>query len=347
MAHPSLDQQLQAFAVELFEQSGGAADWPSPDEPGSVVVPAELAAAATLPGETFALSSDPAHGDLHVGLGGDFLEAASRVLDVAVPRTGVFRISDRYLTTRDLAEKVAQTFVWQNARGRCGAGDPGLARYERWTLAASMHSEDIWETILHVTINAGSMSPVELPELFEEPDLGPDRQDLAADGPATLEAALAEGKRRLIAASTEFVRRVEGRLERDRRRIQDYYRALSREAGGGKRRTTAAPPSPEEIADRKRAVDLELRRKLLELSENYAIRAELRPVAMALVRLPVLIVPVVIQRKQSTREYRLYWNPLRKQFEPLACNRCGRATFSATFTNETVDLLCTPCAMAS
>ena len=83
-----------------------------------------------------------------------------------------------------------------------------------------------------------------------------------------------------MTASAEFVRRVEQRLERDRKRLQDYYRALSREADGSKRRA-AAVPSPEEIAAKKRAVDLELRRKLAELNENYALRAELRPVVVA------------------------------------------------------------------
>ena len=57
-------------------------------------------------------------------------------------------------------------------------------------------------------------------------------------------------------------------------------------------------------------MDLELRRKLAELGENYALRAELRPVVVARVRLPALVVPVVIQRKQAIRDYRLYWNSL-------------------------------------
>jgi len=55
----------------------------------------------------------------------------------------------------------------------------------------------------------------------------------------------------------------------------------------------------------------------------------------------------VIQRKQATREYPIYWNSLQKQFEPLLCHRCRRATFSATFTNETVDLLCSACVVES
>ncbi len=62
------------------------------------------------------------------------------------------------------------------------------------------------------------------------------------------------------------------------------------------------------------------------------------------VRLPALVVPVRIQRKQAIREYRLYWNSLVKKFDPLSCSRCRRATFSATFANDTVDLLCPFCA---
>jgi len=94
-------------------------------------------------------------------------------------------------------------------------------------------------------------------------------------------------------------------------------------------------------------VDLELRRKLAEINENYALRAVVRPVVVARIRIPALVVPVTIQRKQAIRDYRLYWNSLLKKFEPLSCSRCHRATYSATFTNDTVDLLCTPCAAGS
>ena len=212
-----------------------------------------------------------------------------------------------------------------------------------WTLLGSLRSEDVWEAIFRIAVNAESQGIVELPDVFQEPDLIGEEPPNVPDTPATHVTAIAEGKRRLIAASTEFVRRVEQRLERDRTRLQDYYRALSREADGSKRRT-AAVPSPDDIAARKRAVDLELRRKLAELNESHALQAVLRPVVVARVRVPALVVPVAIQRKQAIRDYRLYWNSLLKSFEPLSCSRCRRPTFSATFANETVDLLCTTCA---
>ena len=260
-----------------------------------------------------------------------------------MPRDGSFCIPERYLTSRDLTDKVANTFAWQNARAKCRTAEPALVEYHLWTLLGSLRSEDVWEAIFRVAVNAESQAIVELPDVFQEPDLVGEEPANAPADPVTYATAIAEGKRRLITASTEFVRRVEQRLERDRKRLQDYYRALSREADGSKRRA-AAVPSPEEIAAKKRAVDLELRRKLAEMNENYALRAVLRPVVVARVRLPALVVPVVIQRKQAIRDYRLYWNSLLKKFEPLSCSRCRRSTFSATFTNETVDLLCTACA---
>jgi hypothetical protein len=360
MPATALDYELQAFAVELFERSGGVADWPEPDVPGSVVIPPELAHAAHLPGEEFSLGATASPGTLQVGLAGEFLDVAARVLDSAVPRDGSFCIPERYLTSRDLTDKIGQTFAWQNARAKCQPAEPVLVEYHLWTLLGSLRSEEVFEGIFRTAINVESQAVVELTDVFDEPDVIADEFGTAEDPaskpigaraisegalnePSTHGAAVAEGKRQLIAASAEFVRRIEQRLERDRNRLHDYYRALSREAAGSKRRT-AAVSSPDEVAARKRAVDLELRRKLAELNENYALRAVLRPVALARVRLPALVVPVAIQRKQAFRDYRLYWNSLLKKFEPLACSRCRRATFSATFANDTVDLLCTACA---
>ena len=68
-------------------------------------------------------------------------------------------------------------------------------------------------------------------------------------------------------------------LERDRQRLREYYRALLREAEKKKPRG-GAQPDPEKIEAAKRAVELELRRKLAELDERYAIEATLRPLVL-------------------------------------------------------------------
>jgi hypothetical protein len=138
MSTTALDRDMQMFAVELFERSGGVADWPVLELPGSVVVPPDVASAADLPGEEFSLDVTAGPGALHVGLAGEFLDVAARVLEEAVPRDDSFCIPERYLTSRDLTEKIGRTFTWQNARARCRTAEPALVEYQVWTLLGSL-----------------------------------------------------------------------------------------------------------------------------------------------------------------------------------------------------------------
>jgi len=348
MASVDIQQDLQEFAIELFERSGGIADWPRLDAPGSVVMPSRLVAAAQLPGEEFLLDTVTASGTLQVGLAGEFLDVAARLLAVAVPRDGSFCVPDRHLTSRDLSDKIASTFVWPNARVKPQIAEPALIEYHQWTLLGSLQSEDVWESVIRVSVNAESQAIAQMPDLFQEAIavVEGDMSATTAEEPTTYLAAILEGKQRLITESAKFVSRFEQRLERDRKRLLEYYRALSLESKGSKRRS-AVVPSPDEIAAKEQAVALELRRKLAELNENYALRAVLRPVVLARVRVPVLVVPLTVQRKQATRDYRLFWNSVTKKFDPLSCVRCHRSTFSPRFANETVDLLCAGCAEKS
>ena len=142
--------------------------------------------------------------------------------------------------------------------------------------------------------------------------------------------------------SAAFLDRMDGRLVRDRKRLDDYYRALVRESEKKKVRGNAQP-DPEKVEATKRAVNLELRRKLAELDERYAMEAALRPVVLIRTEAPVLAVDLSVFRKQAHKKHTVYWNPLLKQFDPLACSRCGEGAFSVAFTNKTVEPLCPQC----
>ena len=135
---------------------------------------------------------------------------------------------------------------------------------------------------------------------------------------------------------------MDARLQRDRKRLHDYYHALLRESERKKARGHAQP-DPEKVEATKRAVNLELRRKLAELDERYAMEATLRPVILVRTEVPVLAVDLSVFRKQAHRKHTVYWNPLLKQFEPLRCSGCGDAAFAVAFTNETVEPLCSKC----
>jgi hypothetical protein len=367
MTTTAMERDLFAFATELLERGGGAVDWADPHEPGEAIVPADLVRNAQLPGEEFslALGATRVSCGMQVSLASDFLDVAARILTETVPNTGSFCVGDRYLKKRDLEEAIGQTFDWPNARVRC-SGEAAATRveYHQWTLHARIQSDDLWESLVSVTLNSASGAVLNLPNLAELNDLAPaesgdrvesgDREEATGDGgddvhvpshapPQDTESlALKFGRTRMLEASADFVRRIEQRLERDRKRLQDYYRALSREATP-KTRKGVTPPSAEEIAAKKKAVDLELRRKLGELAERYALRAELRPLVLLRVLVPALAVPLLVQRKQATRTYTVYWNSLLKKFEPLRCVGCCHPTSVVHFANDTVDPYCPTC----
>lgn len=90
-------------------------------------------------------------------------------------------------------------------------------------------------------------------------------------------------------------------------------------------------------------MELELRRKLLELGERYTVRAELRPLTLLRIELPVLAVECKVYRRQACRTHTVYWNPLTKNLEPLCCAGCGASIFTMTFTDDDVAPLCAAC----
>jgi hypothetical protein len=59
---------------------------------------------------------------------------------------------------------------------------------------------------------------------------------------------------------------------------------------------------------------------------------------------PVVAVDLSVFRRQSHRRHTVFWNPLLKQLEPMACGRCGLGTFVVSFTDNDVTPLCTACA---
>ncbi|MDB5388987.1 MAG: hypothetical protein JWM11_4633 [Planctomycetaceae bacterium] len=337
----SVSAELCGFATSLLEQCGGVVDWERPDEAGMAVLPESVARLLGV-GEIAPLTTHQEPGAICISLASEFLDLAQVVLESQVARVGAFSIPDHYLKKGDLQEAVDRAFTWHNARVRIRAMGPKEIEYHSWCFFASLKSEDVWESRLNVTINAESLVRVDLPDVLSLPDLKSSSDPAAVNPQRTFEDAVKLLQANVPVAAANFISRMEGRLERDRKRLRDYYGALSREAGSSKRRT-ATPPNPEEIAARGRAVDLELDRKLFELRDRYQMEASLQPIAFIGLRLNVLAVELIVQRKRAERMIHIYWNPLTKRLEPLRCSHCGQGTYSVAFTDEDVAPLCVNC----
>jgi len=332
--------ELQSFATTVLERRGGLVDWPPGAVEGTAIVPAEVAAALEQPGEVIVLSSEPGRAGLCVNLAADFLETAGRVL-AAEPRIGNFAVADLYLKRGTLDAAVQRTFAWLNTKVTMANTRAISVEYHSWWFRAAIHSEDRWETRLKATINAVSGVEVDLPDPLEQWGLRP--RDSAGRPPeSTHEIATRRVVSRMREAAADFFRRMDARLAADRRRLREYYGALVREAEHKKSRGGESPDA-EKLAAKKRTVDLELRRKLAELEERYAMEAVLEPLVLVRTEVPVLAIDLLVQRKRARRMHVVYWNPLLKQLEPMCCSRCGNGAFSLAFTDEEVEPLCAAC----
>ncbi|HUU69304.1 MAG TPA: hypothetical protein VM186_07260 [Planctomycetota bacterium] len=345
----AVQERLRQFTELLLTQAGGAVEWPAGSDEGLSVLPPGAAFALYCP-ETVNLSCRPDSGGaapasvpeagLCANLATDFLERVAPLLEMQ-PRIGVFRIPELYLKQGSMAEAVARAFTWLNAKVVVGDARPVDVEYHTWYLHGSILSEERWEEVIRVTVNSASGSAVAFPDPVTALDLveADERKPRAA---GSYHAAAAEATRLMQGRASAFVARLESRLERDRKRVRDYYSALLREDKTRKRHRQQ--PDEEQERSKRRAVELELGRKLAELDERFAITAELRPLVLVRITAQVLAVRCEVYRKQARKARTVYWNPLLKELEPIRCSVCGSSTFSAAFTNEGVDPLCPACA---
>jgi hypothetical protein len=335
-----MQDDLRQFAVTLLERRGALVDWPSPGRPGEAILTPELARSLGSSQEMVRLSCTAGGDTLCVSLASDFLDEAARVLQ-SEPRIGAFRVPDLYLKGGKIDEAIRRAFTWLNAKVEVRETRAMKLEYHTWWFHAMAVSEDRWETRLRVTINSLSGAAVEIPDPLGLWESRPGSAD-SRRVPWTHQRAAARATTRVQGLAADFIRRMDSRLERDRKRLRDYYHALLREADKKHARSSSSG-DPEKLEARKRAVELELRRKLADLDDRYAMEVTLDPIILVRTELTALAVDLLVWRKQARKVRTVFWNPLLKELEPICCSRCGAETFSVQFTNDDVDPLCPAC----
>lgn len=337
MTGPIADR-LRAFTARLLERRGAEVDWPSGVDEGLALLPSGVARAL----RCLEILPLTAHTDspLPVNLTSDFLERVEALVAVE-PRIVRLQIPEAYLKRADMAAPVARAFTWLNARVRVQAAEPTRAEYHTWHFLATLDSADRWQQMVRVTVNAATQAEVQLPEPSDTDVVIADTGEAPGE-PATLLAGVRAALGHIHSGSRAFVERLEGRLARDRQRLQDYYRALLRD---DKQRAArrAVEVDPAQRAAKVKAVELELRRKLAELDERYECRLDLNPLAVVHTDCPALAVHCEVLRRTTAGAITVFWNPLTKELEPLCCSRCGVSTFSLAFSDDKLALLCKAC----
>lgn len=134
------------------------------------------------------------------------------------------------------------------------------------------------------------------------------RTDLAS----ALKAAYDEAKRQAGGDGRQRVRKEE--LNREIRRIADYYEELKRETIKRSERKGLSEQKKQELLDKVGAIELERQKQLLEIENKYAVRTEAYLDYGVLVMVPVLEYAVSIRQRQAQKEVTVHYNPVTKKF---------------------------------
>ncbi len=332
----AVEWRLRSFAGEFLERQGGVIEWLEQQDAGYAVLPRPLAEILECPPDT-PITTKPAAEGLSINLGSQFWERVRRCFPAVSGLT--LKIDALYLKKSSMDEPVARAFGFSNARARVSGALPERVEYQYWYFTAGIESDERWDDVFRVVINSRTGAVLDLPDPLTMAEVRV--AELAAVPPTIpiIPIAIGTAARKAQDRAETFVRRLEERMRRDAQRLREYYAALLAEDTG---RARGSPVEPAVAQSRRKAVELELKRKTDELRERYTLRLALRPVALVRLEIPALAVKIEARHRGVQTDLTVYWNALAKTLEPLACARCSNATF-AIHLAEDLSVRCPAC----
>lgn len=156
----------------------------------------------------------------------------------------------------------------------------------------------------------------------------------------------------------DFVRSAERRLNRDVKRVCEYYGTLKEEIDRRARKKAARGegadiPAEDVVAEeleslrRKReAVEAEREWKIRDLIAKYALGIKLDPLCIIRIQATAPVFLITIKRRLASRPFSVTYNPLLKRIDALPCEFCFRPAGAYTICDDKLHIVCGGC-MAS
>ena len=149
-----------------------------------------------------------------------------------------------------------------------------------------------------------------------------------------------------------FIKSLERRLNRDIKRVFEYYETLKVEIQKAfEKKVFLGKGSPEEqngevkkvLSGKLDAVEGEKRYKIQDLVSKYALNVRIEPVCIIDIETESLVFWVEIKRRLSSRAFPLTYNPLLKKVDSLPCEGCFHPRGTYYICDEKLHILCAAC----
>ena len=148
-----------------------------------------------------------------------------------------------------------------------------------------------------------------------------------------------------------FIKSLERRLNRDIKRVVEYYETLKAETQKAfEKKTLLAGDSADEMPEvnqilsgKMDAIEGEKKGKIQDLISKYALDVRIEPVSVIDIEAESLVFWLDIRRRLSSRLFPLIYNPLVRKIDPLPCEGCFYPRGGYYICDEKLHILCASC----
>lgn len=317
------------FAARLLDYEGVLVERIEP-QGLEVLAPAPVAKVLQIPElARFGFAAElPANAE-RVGLESDWLErfghllgargqGARVTLPVALPR----------LTN---AERVVEHAVsLQNSVYRVVGVAPAWTRYLVMLFRVTAFSDEKRDGVIKLGFNLANGSALDtfvdelissVIEIADVSDAPPTSTGLPPDWThAQLKSRVARAlPERIEAYLAPFLKGMQRRLDRDLRRVHDYFNDLRTESLLRLQKKLAAETESARERLRLEAIAREYEAKVADLQQKYALRVDVAWSQTLEIVMPVQRIEILIRRRKGERKIALDWNPLARKLDIPAC----------------------------
>lgn len=177
-------------------------------------------------------------------------------------------------------------------------------------------------------------------------------EDFEADAACIQAAATGIIRPAYLAASSvvkeklkDFTKSLERRLNRDIKRVYEYYGTLKKETEKYMEKIERKIDNDEikKARDKLIAIEAEQKWKIQDLVSKYVLKISLEPLLMIHIETQSTILGIDIKRRDAVRAFPLAYNSFLKRLDPLPCEACFYPQGAYYVCDEHLHLVCARC----
>jgi hypothetical protein len=252
----------------------------------------------------------------------------------------------------DLERDIERAITLQNAVLRSHHQEPAIVPYLIVHCTYTTLSDERREGMVSLAIDERTLNVVDglaelVPELSLTTELPPHVRGV--DFEPVYARACGAAQSLIQDSLADFIKSTNRRLNRDVRRVTEYYHTIQQEIEANIKKRNLTPEEREREQSRIRATEIELERKIRDLQAKYDLTVRVEVAGMLRLFLPVMRLSLTVMRRKWTVPVELAWNPLMRALEQLTCMGCCRPSKKISICDEQRHTICpecfTPCAV--